>query len=348
MRYNRGMKIIHTADIHLGTAFKGLPPEKSAERRRDLVDAFCRLIDYAAKENVRAVIIAGDLFDSGKTAPSLQKEVVVAVSAHPEIDFLYLRGNHDESGIAFENAPANLKMFENTWSSYAYGEVVIAGAEKFDAAKIPEFDRDKFNIAVLHGEFNINDFRGKNVDYLALGHIHKPTEKPDKIDGRGIWAYCGNLEGRDFGETGNRGFFLLDIENGRLARRDFVPFAKRTYEILTVDISGCRTHSEIEARINAATAGVNKRNVVRVILRGKRPADAPLDASGLERKLRGEFFGAEIENKTTLDCSAALKGDISLWNEFVSEVRKSGLPAEEQEKIIEYGHSAINGENIEI
>ena len=59
------MKIIHCADIHadskMGTHFTR---EMANKRREEIVDAFGRMVDFALKNKVRAIIIAGDLFDT--------------------------------------------------------------------------------------------------------------------------------------------------------------------------------------------------------------------------------------------------------------------------------------------
>lgn len=54
--------------------------------------------------------------------------------------------------------------------------------------------------------------------------------------GSTVWAYPGCPQGRGFDETGDRGFLFGDVEPGRVDMQ-FVPFARRRYEILTVDVS---------------------------------------------------------------------------------------------------------------
>ena len=52
----------------------------------------------------------------------------------------------------------------------------------------------------------------KNIDYLALGHIHEYSQ--GQIDLRGKYAYSGCLEGRGFDELGEKGFILIDVSDG--------------------------------------------------------------------------------------------------------------------------------------
>ena len=58
------MKLIHCADLHLdskmNTNLEGL---QLKERKGELLNSFVRMVDYADKNRVSAILIAGDLFD---------------------------------------------------------------------------------------------------------------------------------------------------------------------------------------------------------------------------------------------------------------------------------------------
>ena len=113
---------------------------------------------------------------------------------------------------------------------------------------------DDYNIVTLHGQLgnyrsreqaeniSLNDLKNKNIDYLALGHVHGFVQ--EALDNRGIYCYPGCLEGRGFDECGEKGFVLLDIdEQQHRATTTFVPIAARTLYTLEVDVTGSgRTH----------------------------------------------------------------------------------------------------------
>ena len=125
---------------------------------------------------------------------------------NPDIDFLYLNGNHDKEGSYSVCGYNNLKMFsKDDFTSYTYGNVVISGIETDENncesfySKL-ELDKSKLNIVMLHGDVSnsrgkdlvkISDLRDKGIDYLALGHIH--SHKDGRIDDRGVWAFPGCL-----------------------------------------------------------------------------------------------------------------------------------------------------------
>ena len=61
------MKLIHCADLHLDSSMTThLTKEKAKERKAELLASFNRMMEYADRKNVSAVLIAGDLFDRKK------------------------------------------------------------------------------------------------------------------------------------------------------------------------------------------------------------------------------------------------------------------------------------------
>ena len=58
------MKIIHCADLHLDSKMEThLSKEKARERKNEILITFQNMVEYAAKNKVKIIIIAGDMFD---------------------------------------------------------------------------------------------------------------------------------------------------------------------------------------------------------------------------------------------------------------------------------------------
>ena len=70
-----GLRLLHTADVHLGAPF-GFLGRRGREQRDQLKATFSRVIDLALTSQVDALLIAGDLFDSAYPQPGLVGEVV--------------------------------------------------------------------------------------------------------------------------------------------------------------------------------------------------------------------------------------------------------------------------------
>lgn len=353
------MKFIHTADIHLGSKMDSRFPKKiSVKRKEELRGTFKRMVDYARKNDVRAIILAGDVFDSDTPTMKDKEFFYSVIRDTPDVDFLYLKGNHDIAAYA-EEAISNLKTFNNQWRYYDYGEVVVAGVESSEenAASIYStlsLSPERLNIVVLHGQIsdstgkdkiNLKRLHDKNIDYLALGHIHK--QQSGKVDDRCEYVYCGCLEGRGFDEIGEHGFYLL--ETGKKITRRFIPIAERTIDEKSVDISGATdaysAYSKVEQQIE-----FNEKDIYRINLVGELDSNVEISEEEVATLLSHERFFVDVKNKTTkkFDLSE-YENDLSLKGEFVRTVFGSnGLSDEEKKRIATIGLKALRGEDLEL
>lgn len=350
------MKIIHTADLHLDSVLEAnLSPALAADRRRELLLTFDRMVTYAAENGVSVILIAGDLFDTPRPAPYAEQYVLSVIGAHPEIDFLVLAGNHG-GAYAPTDPPTNYHTFsDRDFTVYDYGEVVIAGTENNAAVgSLPALDPDRLNIVTLHGALtdsisdlsaiNLKFYRGRNIDYLALGHYH--AFRREALDTRGVHCFSGTPEGRGFDETGEKGFVLIDTAGHRLSSV-FIPFAKRQIRVIPVDISRLFSQKEIEKQMLASLVGIPREDMVRITLRGFSEPDMHKDPAQLRALLDDRFFFSEVIDESNLSLRPDMyRNDVSLRGEFVRTVMQSGLPRADQERIIQCGLRALNGEEL--
>ena len=126
------MKLIHCSDLHLDSALgSNLLPEKAKERNAELCATFARLVRFAVHEQVDAVLIAGDLFDSDRVQLRTANFVLEQIRSAQNVTFFYLRGNHDGNRDALDGyaVPDNLKFFSDVWMSFCCGDVLITGME---------------------------------------------------------------------------------------------------------------------------------------------------------------------------------------------------------------------------
>ncbi len=93
------MKILHTADIHLGTEIYGHydPQTGASSRLRDFADALDRAVDYAIDERVDLFLFAGDAYKTRDPNPTQQREFALRLRRLLEsnIPVFLLTGNHD-------------------------------------------------------------------------------------------------------------------------------------------------------------------------------------------------------------------------------------------------------------
>lgn len=358
------MKIIHCSDLHLDSKMEtNLEKEKARERKNEILITFENMVEYAKQNNVKVIIIAGDMFDKKNISIKAKKIVKTAIESSPEIDFLYLKGNHDESGFIEEDEkPKNLKTFNSrTWKTYEYGNITITGIEFGEKSNYEIYnslilEKNKINIVVMHGQesdtntkdkteiINLKQLKNKNIDYLALGHIH--SYKQEKLDNRGIYCYSGCLEGRGFDECGEKGFVLLDIIDGKI-QATFKPYSKRNLYEVNVDITGATENKEIEEKIKEKIKDIPKTSLVKIVLTGEVELGNDRDIEYLTKKFEEYFYFVKIYDRPTIKIDyMKYQYDVSLKGEFIRLVLKQDLTDEEKNKIINTGIKALSGEDI--
>ena len=353
-------KFIHCADVHLGSKMESkLPKEKADERRAEVRSTFHRMVEYAKKEGIRAILLSGDVFDSDRPLKRDKEFFYDVVKGNPEIDFLYLRGNHDGKESYTEEGIDNLKTFSNEWSGYHYDDVYICGLEiSRDNAQSMystlKLDKDKINLVMLHGnveattgvdKVHVGKLADKNIDYLALGHIHSYSE--NKLDDRGRYAFSGCLEGRGFDEMGEKGFVVLEVDEG--VKSTFVPFAQRIIHEYTVDISATANGYDAYKKVMEQVK-LDPANLYRIYLTGEVGYESETLEEDVERLLSIECYFVSVKNRTVRKIDPAeYEGDVSLRGEFVRTVlTKSDMTDTRKREVITLGLKVLSGQEVEV
>ena len=345
------MKIIHAADLHLGSRLSSRFPPKLAQERRDEVRrSLRRLVAYAVDNGVSAVLFSGDVFDS-PSPPAKEAEFFCrTLESAPEVRFFLLLGNHD-GGLSLP-LPKNCTVFSPTWQSHDLGGVWISGIE------ITEGNAHRFytevpcvagwHIVMLHGQVSssagvdrivLKDLRGRGIDYLALGHVH--AHEMGAIDQKTKWAYSGCLSGRGFDETGEKGFVLLTVED--TVRAEFVPVSEHPIYEIEGDVSGVRDLYEAADRLRSLIP--SPRAICRFCLTGEVAKEVSLSEERIAEELSGDCAFASVKNRTRpiLPLEEYQK-ELSLRGEFVRTVlAREDLDEEDRNAILLFGLRALEG-----
>lgn len=313
------IKFIHTGDLHLGLKFQNVSfsGDKAIKRRRELWTTFERIIKYSIDEKVDFLFIAGDLFeeayftigditrvrDNFRNAENVK--IIISAGNH---DFkgrksLYNRIDWTENVTIFSHNGIQRKDFTELNTSiygYSWDSMEISQHELFQGLN-ESIDENKNNILVLHGDvvsksnylpLDINQLKELNMDYIALGHIHKP-----EILGENI-AYCGCPEPLDFGEIGPKGIIQGNIRD-KVLNFELIPFSKRTFNEVEITLDEGMGYPDIIEEIRNIDIGNKKLDFYRVNLRGFIQRNISID--NLKKDLESEFYHIEIKNFTILD-----------------------------------------------
>ena len=331
------LKFIHAADFHLDSAFAALPAGRAAERRRESRELPFRLADYVNSHGVQLVLLAGDLFDSA--APYRETgEALAEALGRMKARVFAAPGNHDWYGPGSPwvtaDWPENVHIFrESALASVDLPDLGVAvhgaaftspeqGTSLLAGFAAPEDGR--VHLGVLHGEIDPAEDRydplrreeiaASGLAYLALGRIHKRGEP--KTYGGTLCAWPGCAEGRGFDELGEKGFYEGVIDGGCVSL-SFVPFARRRYEILNVDVTGRSPREAVEAALSGDMAD----GLYRILLTGE-TGEGGADARALETALAGRFYALEVRDHTRVASDVwARAGEDSLRGLFLRELR---------------------------
>ncbi len=362
------VKIVHAADFHLDSAFGALSGEQARQRRRESRELLTRLANYVNQNGVDVVLLAGDLFDSDTTYRETLEALSDALGAMRARVFI-APGNHDpysaKSPYATLAWPENVHVFSSNTvervvlpelSCAVYGAAFTASAQEESLlANFRAPEDGLVHLMVLHGELSTAGSRydpitkeqigQSGLDYLALGHTHQFGGL--LREGKTTYAYSGCPEGRGFDELGEKGILAGSVGEGT-AELSFVPFARRRYEILRVDVTGRDAESALRAALPESTA----RDSYRVIFTGETD-ERGLALEVLRERFAPDFFSLELRDETRIGESVwARASEDSLRGLFLRELRAKYDAAHSDDERAQlslaarYGLAALDGRDL--
>ena len=173
------VRLIHTADLHLDSAFSSrFSKEEAEERRRNLLIAWNKLLQYGIERKVQAILISGDLFDSPVVSRSTMEIFLSSIRKNPEISFFYLRGNHDtKNTFRFrDDLPKNLFLFSKEGKKYRLKEkLVLLGQEFYGTERRNEFPEEPY------GTERRSEFPEESYGTESLLELPEFPEEPEEL-----------------------------------------------------------------------------------------------------------------------------------------------------------------------
>lgn len=366
------LKLLHCGDIHLDSPFHSKTPEQSSLMRRELKKSFLSLINTVKEEKIDVVIMSGDVFDTPYASADTVAFFKDAVSTVPKTKFVISPGNHDpicEGGVYDGAFPDNVCIFRDTALSHIdvegtnlriYGYAFV-GSNVLESCPFAGFrveDESKINVLCGHGELgdplsphcpvSLSDIENSGFDYCGFGHIH--LNDGVKTAGGVPYAYCGCLNGRDFGETGEKGAIIVTFDNKKPLFEQKT-FSNYTYEWEKLDVTGTPDGSELRRKISALVSEYKNETFLRIDLAGYVPTTLNIDINALESETDGVFF-LEIRDLTLpLYGAEQLKNDPTIIGEFFRSLLpmlENGTPEERRTaaKALRIGIAALRGEDI--
>lgn len=348
------MKILHTADLHIGAELSYLDRTSDA-RQYEVLEVFKNITELCQEQSVDICIIAGDLFDSNKAGKPFAKAVFDYIAAACGTLFFCIAGNHDPldaaSPYVTEELPENLKVFGPEYEQVVIEKLGVRICGRSFSHSSMEFsplpylaDDGLVNILISHSDLGIssggynplpyNVIENSGADYIALGHIHKRTTI-EKL-GSSFIAYPGCPEGQGFDEEGVKGVYIGELEKG-VCKMEFYPTSKRVHTVKKIDLSEAQSTEDAEKIILESlkndVVGEVSQNLYKLVLSGVNEDPSRIDMPLLHSRLAGKLYFVKIRNevKQKLDLESISK-EVSLRGIFVSKMLDKIAAAGEDDK----------------
>ncbi len=351
------IRFLHTGDLHLGAAVSS-SASVSAERRSEALLTLERLFGICKANEIPLMLIAGDLLENNSVEPKFFEGFLRCVRQYGEITVVFAAGNHDpltaDSPFLNTTLPENLIVLgtedecvecENLpvrIYGKSFGSVYMQGKNNFS---IPAKNDEKLNIMVLHGDLG-TDLNGdyntvtkcfielSGMDYIALGHVHA-FSMPEKL-GSTYYAYSGTPEPHGFDELSVKGVIVGELSKNDF-RYEFVPTAKRRYEVIEADLSSAENSAEAaDTVINVIKEKIGsgfENNFYKVILTGDIPSGTVIDAEEICTRLKNTLYYVKIRDNTRpLVNLELLSEENSLKGKFVKIMLEKISLAEQKDK----------------
>ncbi|MGN0435654.1 MAG: exonuclease SbcCD subunit D, partial [Wujia sp.] len=298
------------ADVHLGVKpDRGRP--WSDDRALEIQQSFTDIINLCEEEKIELLLIAGDLFHAPPTISQL-RELDYKLRRLSVTKTVIIAGNHDYieegstwDGFTFESdavvlprdraTNAYIKELNVCITGYSYGrpEYTERILERLKPAR-----PDAYNILLGHGgdkthmPFSKERLAKLGFNYIALGHIHKPQHIL-----KNRMAFSGSLEPIDYTETGRRGYILGEVLEDGNTNITWVPFNKRSYVNMAIDVSTTGSNTEIAELIEEQIKELGTENIYRILLKGRVDCNLEINVNFLAKK----YCINEIINRTQPD-----------------------------------------------
>lgn len=351
------LRLLHTADVHLGARHADLGEAATAQRERQFA-AFRASVDLAIAEKVDLFLIAGDLFDSNvqprrsvdRVAAELKRLVnerirsVLIPGTHDVYDRASIYRSYDLQALSGATGSDLVTLLTPEQASVRIEALdVTVHAQVFATKRAPRSplagldvsgDPSTWQIGIVHGSVAIpkqtehdevvittDEMAASKLDYLALGHWHSWSKGKA---GNTVYAYSGAPEpvALDQDRAGNVLLVSLDLHDGK---RDVQVKERRVgrtgFEKFEVDASTLGSQASL---IEDLQMLANPDIVMDVRLIGVRPDALDIHVDEIEAALADSFLKVRVRDRSVPPLSEGpMPPEDTILGAFVRDIEAS-------------------------
>jgi exonuclease SbcD len=326
------LRLLHTADVHLGARHADLGDRAATQRERQF-SAFVATVDLALAEKVDLVLIAGDLFDSNvqprrsveRAAAQLKRlveariRVVIAPGTHDVYDRASIYRAYDIAAMAGavgsdlvtvldpDHPEVHLKNLDLVVHGRCFA-TKRAPTSPLAGLDVHGDDRATWHVGLLHAAVAIEgktdgddvvitteEIAASHLDYLALGHWHSTTKGKA---GATTYAYSGAPEpiALDQDRAGNVLLVGLEAPNGK--KRVSIEerkVGKTSFERIQLDAATVGSQPGLVSKLGERA---DPDLVLDVELMGVRPDELDVHVEEVESQLADRFLKVRVRDRS--------------------------------------------------
>jgi len=316
------MRLLHTADVHLGARFGVLGEEKGRAQRLQLRRTFESIGELAVAERVDALIVAGDLFDNNTPSSGSMELVrrVLGLVAGEGIHAFIIPGTHDcydsssvwrtidlsdiEGVTVFTDQTGPVRVPELDLTVYG----LVHASKKAPAGTLGSLKRSSeggVHVGIVHGSLAIPDIleddsllftadeaAATGMDYLALGHWH--SFRQERF-GKVLACYPGSPEFVSVDQQGAGQVALVSIDRDRMVSVEPRQVGLRRLDELEVALDTLNSPAQVAEAIRGKA---DPNLVLEVTLTGLCAFDFEIDLEELAAELESGFFHLRLRDKS--------------------------------------------------
>lgn len=354
------LRFIHTADVHLDVPLHHLS-ELYELRQDDLRRTMRRIRDLVLERQADFWLIAGDLLEHHGGRRSTALFLCDLFASVAPVPVCIAPGNHDpwraDSLYQSISWPGNVYWFTPEWGAFEFPEkgCVIYGwgfpqphVSESPLACFPgKLEGYPHHLMVLHASVtsagteehhpyapvSLQQLVETGMDYIALGHIHKPAQFFHPVKKQPFAAYPGTPEALTTKEEGARTVLYGELdEDGRLMLQA-IPVEQRQVSRREIRIGKAQTMEQLVAQVERELADEPEENMVYVTLSGERAAHFTPSLAVLEQRFARRFFLIRFHDQSWPDVDEQkLIAEGGVWGRWLAALAEAEERAASEEE----------------
>lgn len=326
------LRIIHTADVHLGARHDDLGEQAAAQRERQFA-AFAASVDLALGERVDLFLIAGDLFDSNvqprrsvaRVAAQLKRLVDARIrsviipgthdcydraSIYRAYDLKAMAGSSPDDDLVTVLTPDRPSVHLPACDAIVYGPVFATKRAPHSPLRDLDASTDErvatWHVGMVHGSIAIpgktdrdevvittDEIAATNLDYLALGHWHSAQHGRA---GEVHYAYAGAPEAVALDQDRAGKVLLIELEHVAGQRSVRIAEHQVGRTAFQKQVLDATTITSQPALVGSLQKAGDPDLVLDVRIVGVRPDELDLDVDEIEAALAPAFLKVRVRD----------------------------------------------------